>query len=82
MQTQTMTDRELRTAILELIADRLEPEGELTPSTPLAALDIDSLDLIELAQALDDELGVLIGAAEARRARTLGDILDVAVAGR
>jgi acyl carrier protein len=82
MNTLRLTDGQLRSALLAFINDRLEPGLELTPDLPLDALDIDSLDLIELAQAVDDEFGIMVGAEAVRHAETLGDLLDAMVSSR
>jgi acyl carrier protein len=42
-------------------------------------LDIDSLDLVELAQIVEDEYGVRITAEDAQELRTLGDAIDLIV---
>ena len=82
MLTPVLSDADLRASILGLIAEHLEPGVRLAPEVPLDSLDMDSFDLIELAQALGDEFGVTIGATDVREAETLGDIIDAALASR
>ena len=43
-------------------------------------LDIDSLDLAELAQIIDDEYGVKIGSADMGSLHTVGDVIDFVAA--
>ena len=45
-----------------------------------ADLDIDSLDLVELAQIVEDEYGVQLTAEDAEKLSTLGDAVDLIVA--
>jgi acyl carrier protein len=48
----------------------------VTPDALLADLDIDSLDLVELAQLLADEHGVAVPATEFGEVETVGDVVD------
>jgi acyl carrier protein len=43
-------------------------------------LDIDSLDLAELAQIIDDEYGVKIKGADMESLKTVGDVIDYVAA--
>ena len=52
-----------------------DPSG-LSRAVRLDALDIDSLDLVELWQLLQDDLGIVIDPAELREAETVGDVID------
>jgi acyl carrier protein len=40
-------------------------------------LDVDSLDLAELAQIVDDKFSVQIGARDMKHVKTVGDVLDL-----
>lgn len=71
---------ELEAKILKLLAEHAGTRETLTAATPVESLDMDSMDLIEFAQTLDDELGIAIDPAIARSAETLGDILAAASA--
>jgi acyl carrier protein len=53
----------------------LSPDS-LTPETPLEEIDIDSLAVIELMFALEDEFDVIAEDAAAGDYTTLGDIAD------
>jgi acyl carrier protein len=65
-------------AILRIVAEHAGTTAPLTRIVLLEDLEMDSFDLIELSQTLDDELGVAIDPADVRGAITIGDILDVA----
>jgi acyl carrier protein len=59
----------------ELGADR----ARLVPGATLEDLEIDSLRMIEVAFAVEDEFGVIVGAEPAQlmaRVKTLGDFAD------
>lgn len=71
---------ETEAKVLKLLADHAGTIETLTRATRIESLDMDSMDLIEFAQTLDDEVGIAIDPAVARGAETLGDILDAAAA--
>lgn len=60
-------------ALVELGADRdaVKPEAEFE------ALELDSLDLVELAQIVEEEWGVEITAKDMETMRTVGQALDL-----
>lgn len=65
------------------VIDRLfgiPPEG-LHPDDDLAdGLQLDSLSVVELQMALEDEFGVTLAADPAPEVRTLGDLVDLVAA--
>ena len=54
--------------------------SEFSRETTFEQLDIDSLDLAELAQVVDEEFGVLLKGEDMKRIRTVGDAVDAIVA--
>ena len=60
-------------ALVELGADReaIKPEAEFE------ALELDSLDLVELAQIVEEEWGVEITAKDMETLKTVGQALDI-----
>ena len=42
-------------------------------------LDVDSLDLVELAQVVEDEYGVEIASQDMQKLHTVGDVVDLVV---
>lgn len=52
-------------------------EGTVTPDATLETLDIDSLDLAEFAQLLDEELGVRLETKDLKDISTVGDVIAV-----
>lgn len=77
--TTITTDAVQKTVTDALISFGAEAD-EITPSTELTALDIDSLDLAELSQIVDDEYGVTMKSSDVTGIRTVGDIIDLIVA--
>ena len=44
------------------------------------SLDVDSLDLVELAQIVEDEFGVELVGDDVQNLKTVGDVIDMVVA--
>jgi acyl carrier protein len=53
-----------------------EPE-QITREVTLEALDIDSLDLAELSQIVDEHFGVELTGADVAAVKTVGDAIDL-----
>jgi len=58
----------------------LGAEGEVARSSTFEELDVDSLDLVELAQIIEDEFGVSLQGEDVEDLRTVGDVIDLVVA--
>jgi acyl carrier protein len=54
-------------------------EGEITREATFEQLDVDSLDLVELAQVVEDEFGVELKGDDVKDLKTLGDAIDLVV---
>jgi acyl carrier protein len=81
-QTTAGTD-ELERAMLTLIAEQIQSSVPLNRETRIEMLDVDSLDMVEIAQAVYDDFGIRLEAQAVHEAETVGDILDaVTAAGR
>jgi acyl carrier protein len=78
-QTVAGTEEHER-AMLTLIAEQIHSPVALTRDTLIETLDIDSLDMVEIAQTVYDDFGIRIEAQAVHEAATLGDILDAVTA--
>ncbi len=70
-------------AVEKVIFDGLEEigaEGEVTREATLESLDVDSLDLVELSQIIEDEFAVELDADAVKDVKTVGDVIDLVVA--
>jgi acyl carrier protein len=74
-------DPEFEQALLTLVAEQIDAEEALTRETRIDELDIDSLDLIEIAQTVDDEFNIRVDARDVVGAETVGDLLDAVAKG-
>jgi acyl carrier protein len=55
-------------------------EGEITRDSTFEELDVDSLDLVEVAQIVEEEFGVELQGEDVKDLRTVGDVIDLVVA--
>jgi acyl carrier protein len=61
--------------LVELGSER----DELSREATLEDLDIDSLDLVELAQIVEDEFGVELRGDDVKDVKTVGQVIDLVV---
>jgi len=52
---------------------------DLSREATLESLDIDSLDLVELAQVVEDDYGVVLKGEDMKELKTVGDAIDLIV---
>jgi acyl carrier protein len=53
---------------------------QLSREADLESLDVDSLDLVELAQIVEDEFGVELRGDDVKDVKTVGEVIDLVVA--
>jgi acyl carrier protein len=76
----TATPQTVETTITDAIA-KLGPEPEdVTRDATFESLDIDSLDLVEVAQIVEEEFGVVLKGEDMEKLNTVGDAIDLVVA--
>ena len=80
MSATDTTTENVQAVIIEAI-EKFGPEpGTVTREATFEALDVDSLDLVELAQIIDEEFGVVLQAKDVAELKTVGDVIDLVVA--
>ena len=79
MATETATPdavfEKIADAIAEIGPDREDVKREAT----LDSLDVDSLDLVEVGQVVEEEFGVEIKGEDVEKLNTVGDVVDLVV---
>ena len=60
--------------------DEIGAEGEISREATFESLDVDSLDLVELAQIVEEEFGVELDGDSVKDVKTVGDVIDLVVA--
>jgi acyl carrier protein len=79
LATQVSTESVEKTiydGLVELGTER----DDLAREATLESLDIDSLDLVELAQIVEDEYGVELKGDDVKDVKTVGEVIDLVVA--
>ncbi len=73
----TISREALEEKVIDAIADIGSERELITREATLSALDIDSLDLIEIAQIIAEETGVWLTAEDAETLQSVGDVFDL-----
>lgn len=75
------TPEEIAKVVIRELADLAEvDEDRLRPEAELEDLDIDSLDLVELGQIIEERFGVELDRSEIKGVRTIGKAIDIVIA--
>jgi acyl carrier protein len=77
MPTQATTQ-----SVEQVIFDGLSElgaDGEVTREATFEDLDVDSLDLVELSQIIEDEFGVELEGDDVKDLQNVGDVIDLVV---
>jgi acyl carrier protein len=75
----TITPAEVEPVLKEALVGLGTPAEAINPHVTLEALDIDSLDLVELAQIIEERFGVQLKTNDLKDMFTLGDLVAVVV---
>jgi acyl carrier protein len=75
----TVTADAVEKTILEALPQFGVDEADVSRDSTFEDLDIDSLDLTELSQIIEEEYGVTIKGEDARKIMTVGDAIDLVV---
>lgn len=79
--TETISDQTIRDKVVAGILE-INPDleaGSITLESEFAALDLDSIDLVELAQILEDEYEVKLASDDLAEIKTVGDAVALVV---
>jgi acyl carrier protein len=80
MSTTSATHEQVERVIVDAIVG-FGADGEpVTRESTFEVLDVDSLDLVELAQIVEDEFGVKLEAADVAELKTVGDAIEMVAA--
>ncbi|MBA3327329.1 MAG: acyl carrier protein [Solirubrobacterales bacterium] len=76
----TTTPEAIESTVFESLKTFGAEPGAISRDAQLADIDIDSLDLAELAQIIEDAHGVELKGADVENVKTVGDVIDIVVA--
>jgi acyl carrier protein len=70
---------EVQQKVIDTLATFGPDKEDITPEATLESLDIDSLDLAELSQVMEEEYGVEVKSEDAAQVRTVNDAVELVV---
>jgi acyl carrier protein len=73
----TVTNQQVEARVTEALASFGPDVSQITREATFEELDIDSLDLVELAQIVEDEYGVVLKGEDMKELKTVGDAIDL-----
>jgi acyl carrier protein len=74
---QTITTERIEERIVEALVVFGADPAAISRDAELTALDIDSLDMVELAQIVEDEFGATLKTEDLAELRTVADAIDL-----
>ena len=76
---ETVTPETVEQKVIDAIAEMGPEREQVTRDATFEELDVDSLDLVELTQMVEEEFGVQIKGEDAQQMQTVGDAIDFVV---
>jgi acyl carrier protein len=77
MSPTTVTREAVQTSVFAALEEFGAEPDEITLEATFEALDVDSLDLVELGQIVQEEYGVEIKGEDMPKMKTVGDAVDL-----
>ena len=74
-----VTTEQVEARVIEALASFGPDPEQIARDSTFEELDIDSLDLVELAQIVEDEYGVVLKGEDMKELKTVGDAVDLIV---
>ena len=74
-----VTSQQVESRVIEALASFGPDPEQITRQSTFEELEIDSLDLVELAQIIEDEYGVVLKGEDMKDLVTVGDAVDLIV---
>jgi acyl carrier protein len=79
MPATTTTPEAVETTIIGVLPQFGVEPSEISRDATFEDLDVDSLDVTELAQIIEEQYGVQLKGEDARNVKTVGDVIDLVV---
>jgi acyl carrier protein len=76
----SVTADQVEARVVEALASFGPDASQITRTATFEELDVDSLDLVELAQIVEDEYGVVLSGDDMKELKTVGDAVDMITA--
>jgi acyl carrier protein len=79
MSTTTVSEDKVFATIANALAELGAERDQITRESSFESLDVDSLDLVEVGQVIQDQFGVEIKADDMKSVGTVGEIVALVV---
>jgi acyl carrier protein len=76
----TVTTEQVHEVVVDALAEIGPDRDEITPDATWEQLDVDSLDLAELSQVVEERFGVRLRGDDVQQIKTVGQAVDLIVA--
>jgi acyl carrier protein len=76
----TTTPQDVEATVIENLVSFGADAGAVSRDATLEAIDVDSLDLVELTQVVEETYDVDLDGADFKNVKTVGNIVDLVVA--
>ena len=76
-ETASTTKKDIEGRVIDALVEFGEERENVTLSARFADLDVDSLDLVELAQIVEDEYGIEVRDSDLDQVETVGDVVEL-----
>jgi acyl carrier protein len=73
----TQSKEQIEQRVTDALVEFGEERENITPSAKFEDLEVDSLDLVELAQIVEDEYGVEIKDSDLDKIQTVSDVVEL-----
>jgi acyl carrier protein len=77
MSTTDITAEQVQTVVYDALVTLGPAREDLTREATFEALDVDSLDLAELSQIVEEEFGVQLKGNDVANIKTVGEAIDL-----
>jgi acyl carrier protein len=74
-----VTPEAVEAKVIETIASFGPEADQVTRDATFETLDVDSLDLVELAQVIEEEFGIALKGDDVKDIKTVGEAIDLVV---
>jgi acyl carrier protein len=75
----TVTPEAVEETVVETLAGFGPDPAQIKRDATFEALDVDSLDIVELAQVIEEEFGVALKGDDVKDIKTVGEAIDLVV---
>ena len=76
---ETVTTEQIEERVIDALVEFGEEPDAVSLDARLEELEIDSLDLVELAQVVEDDYGVVLKGEDMKELKTVGDAIELIV---